>query len=101
MTTSINASTIPSDASAPAPRIADLGGGKGEPQRTVSLVLVEDDEEFREAAAAELEDLGFEVKCFAEGPALLEAFASGMTADVIVLDWNLPTLSGIDLIPRL
>jgi two-component system response regulator ChvI len=65
------------------------------------LVFVEDDQDFREAAAAELEDLGFEVECFAEGASLLEAFANGATADVIVLDWNLPSLSGIDLIPRL
>ena len=101
MTTSLNATITVSEAGTPAPRIADMGGGKEEPQRPVRLVLVEDDEEFREAASAELEDLGFEVECFAEGAALLEAFANGATADVIVLDWNLPTLSGIDLIPRL
>jgi two-component system response regulator ChvI len=100
MTTSINASTTSSEADA-APRIAGMRGDKDEPQRTVRLVLVEDDDEFREAAAAELEDLGFEVGCFSDGAALLEAFAAGATADVIVLDWNLPTLSGIDLIPRL
>jgi two-component system response regulator ChvI len=64
-------------------------------------VFVEDDQDFREAAAAELEDLGFEVTGFADGVALLDAFANGATADVIVLDWNLPALSGIDLIPRL
>jgi two-component system response regulator ChvI len=101
MTTSLNASTTASDAGTSAPRIAGMRGDKEEPQRTVRLVLVEDDEEFREAATAELEDLGFEVECFAEGATLLEAFANGTTADVIVLDWNLPTLSGIDLIPRL
>jgi two-component system response regulator ChvI len=97
MTTSFNANTPLA-----APGIAGAGmGGKEEPQRTVRLVLVEDDDEFREAAAAELEDLGFDVECFADGAALLEAFANGASADVIVLDWNLPTLSGIDLIPRL
>ncbi|MBS0522204.1 MAG: response regulator transcription factor [Proteobacteria bacterium] len=65
------------------------------------LVYVEDDQDFREAAAAELEDLGFEVDCFADGASLLDAFANGASADVIVLDWNLPMLSGIELIPRL
>jgi two-component system response regulator ChvI len=71
------------------------------PERSVRLVLVEDDQDFREAAAVELEDLGFEVECFADGASLLEAFANGTSADVIVLDWNLPALTGIDLIPRL
>src|SRR3954452_24954368 len=65
----------------------------------IRLLLVEDDEDFREAAAAELKDLGFEVQCFADGTSFLEAFAAGTSADVIVLDWNLPTLTGIDLIP--
>jgi len=76
-------------------------GKESLPERAVKLVLVEDDQDFREAAAAELEDLGFEVECFADGAALLEAFANGCSADVIVLDWNLPALTGIDLIPRL
>ncbi len=101
MTTSLNASTTPRGAGPSAPPITGVGGSKEEPHRTVRLVLVEDDGDFREAAAAELEDLGFEVECFADGAALLEAFAHGTSADVIVLDWNLPTISGIDLIPRL
>jgi two-component system response regulator ChvI len=97
MTTSFNA-----DPTLVAPPIGTgLGSGKEKLQPAVRLVLVEDDDEFREAAAAELEDLGFDVECFADGAALLEAFASGASADVIVLDWNLPTLTGIDLIPRL
>jgi len=99
--TMLNAIAAPR-AGIPAAGVADMGQGPKEmPARAMRLMLVEDDGEFREAAAAELEDLGFEVSCFAEGTALLDAFASGATADVIVLDWNLPTLSGIDLIPRL
>jgi len=102
MTSPLNAIATPSRGTVPAPGLADPVRGKdGLPERPVRLVLVEDDQDFREAAAAELEDLGFEVDCFADGTALLEAFAAGATADVIVLDWNLPTLSGIDLIPRL
>jgi len=101
MTTSLNATTTPPRAGTPVPGLADEGRtGRASPP-AIRLVLVEDDDEFREAAAAELEDLGFEVDVFADGAALLDAFANGATADVIVLDWNLPTLSGIDLIPRL
>ena len=71
------------------------------PERSIRLVLVEDDDDFREAATAELKDLGFEVECFADGAAVLDGFRGGVTADLIVLDWDLPGLSGIDLIPRL
>ena len=75
-------------------------GGEA-PAHAIRLVLVEDDHDFREAAAAELEDLGFEVECFADGAAMLDGFAAGATADMIVLDWDLPGPSGLDLIPRL
>jgi two-component system response regulator ChvI len=32
---------------------------------------------------------------------LLAAVADGIAADVIVLDWNMPAITGIDLLPRL
>lgn len=102
MTSPLSTIGTPSGAASPGSALSEPGRGKETlPERPVRLVLVEDDQDFREAAAAELEDLGFEVECFADGASLLEAFANGATADVIVLDWNLPALTGIDLIPRL
>jgi two-component system response regulator ChvI len=65
------------------------------------LIFVEDDDDFREAASAELEDLGFEVTSFATGEALLASAAAGLEADAIVLDWNLPTIMGVDLVSSL
>ncbi len=100
MSTALNAIASPSRGAPPAPTTIERAG-KEAPLRAIRLVFVEDDDDFREAAAAELEDLGFEVECFADGTSLLDAFANGITADVIVLDWNLPAVSGIDLIPRL
>ena len=102
MSSPLNIIATSSSAASPAPGLSEPGREKETPpDRLVRLVFVEDDQDFREAAAAELEDLGFEVESFADGVALLEAFANGATADVIVLDWNLPALTGIDLIPRL
>jgi two-component system response regulator ChvI len=102
MTSPLNTVATPSRGGSAAPGLSEPGRDKETPpERPVRLVFVEDDRDFREAAAAELDDLGFEVECFADGAALLEAFASGASADVVVLDWNLPSLSGIDLIPRL
>jgi two-component system, OmpR family, response regulator ChvI len=41
------------------------------------------------------------VRSFANGDALLSSLDSVAEADVIVLDWRLPTISGIDLLPQL
>jgi two-component system, OmpR family, response regulator ChvI len=72
--------------------------GREEPIR---LIFVDDNDDYREAASAELADLGFMVESFADGPPMLASLADGIVADVIVLDWSLPTMSGIDLLPRL
>jgi two-component system response regulator ChvI len=72
--------------------------GREEPIR---LIFVDDNDDYREAASAELVDLGFMVESFADGPSMLASVADGIVADVIVLDWSLPTMSGIDLLPRL
>jgi two-component system response regulator ChvI len=65
------------------------------------LIFVEDDDDFREAASAELQDPGFEVTSFATGEALLASLVAGLEGDAIVLDWNLPTLMGVDLVSSL
>ena len=67
----------------------------------IRLIFVDDDDDYREAAAAELTDLGFSVQSFSDGAAMLASVMDGVDADVIVLDWGLPALSGIDLLPRL
>jgi two-component system response regulator ChvI len=72
-----------------------------EENKPIRLIFVDDDDDYREAAAAELVDLGFVVESFADGASMLAAVADGIAADVIVLDWSLPRMSGIDLLPRL
>ncbi len=67
----------------------------------IRLILVDDDDDFREAVSGELVDLGFSVESFADGASMLASVANGTNADIIVLDWGLPALSGIDLLPRL
>jgi two-component system, OmpR family, response regulator ChvI len=70
-------------------------------EKPIRLIFVDDDDDYREAAAAELVDLGFVVESFADGASMLASVTDGIVADVIVLDWSLPTMSGIDLLPRL
>jgi two-component system, OmpR family, response regulator ChvI len=67
----------------------------------VRVLIVEDDENYREIVSSELEWHGFAVHSFADGDALLGSLDAVGEADVIVLDWWLPTISGIDLLPRL
>jgi two-component system, OmpR family, response regulator ChvI len=68
---------------------------------TVRVSFVEDDNDFREALADQLSDLGFAVQGFPDGAALLGALDTAIEADVIVLDWRLPNTSGIDLLTQL
>ncbi len=69
--------------------------------RRIHLAFVEDDDDYREAVSNELGDYGFTVESFSDGPALLDFLASGAEAEIILLDWNLPSVSGIDLLPKL
>lgn len=69
--------------------------------RRIRLAFVEDDDDYREAVTGELGDHGFTVESYADGLALLDAFAAGAEAEIILLDWNLPNVSGIDLLPKL
>jgi len=68
---------------------------------TIRVLLVEDDQYYREALADELSDYGISAQRFADGVSLLQALDDGVDADVIVLDWALPNTSGIDLLPQM
>jgi two-component system response regulator ChvI len=74
---------------------ASAGNGK------LRIIVVDDDALFCEVLAAELEDQGFSVTVFSNGQALLRNPDIAIDTDVIVLDWNLPHIQGIDLLPRM
>jgi len=65
------------------------------------VILVEDDEYFRDAIQTDLVEEGFSVHCFTDGPSMLAAIADGLVADAIVLDWGLEKVLGIDLIAQI
>jgi two-component system, OmpR family, response regulator ChvI len=70
-------------------------------EKRIRVAFVEDDDDYREAVSSELADHGFDVMSFSEGPALLASLAEGADPEIIILDWSLPSVSGIDLLPRL
>ncbi|GEP60252.1 response regulator transcription factor [Reyranella soli] len=61
-------------------------------------MLVDDDDLYLEAMMGELEDRGFAVRGFLDGPSLLKELEHRYRADALLLDWTLPTMSGIDVL---
>lgn len=66
------------------------------------LVLVDDDDMLRPVLAANLRAVGYEVDEFANAMAALAALGDGDSAhDLLILDWKMPGLTGLELLKRL
>ncbi len=65
------------------------------------IVLVDDDDLFRESLGLNLVDEGFDVVSFTGGASALEYFAEGGAAHVILLDWRMPGMNGLEVLRRL
>jgi two-component system response regulator ChvI len=65
------------------------------------ILLVDDDELYREVMAGDLEDRGYAVVGFADGAALLAAVQAGLEAEAVLIDWSLPQMSGLDVLRAL
>ena len=64
----------------------------------IPILLVDDDALYREVMTADLEDRGFAVAAFADGPALLARLEGNVEAALVLVDWTLPHLSGLELL---
>ena len=62
------------------------------------LLLVDDDDLFRESLGLNLIDEGYEVTSFANGRDVLAYLDQGGGADVMLLDWRMPNLTGLDVL---
>ena len=65
------------------------------------VVLVEDDQYYRETLTCELLRQDFVVHAFADGASLLGALAAAVDADLVVLDWDLANSPGVKLLAEL
>jgi two-component system response regulator ChvI len=65
------------------------------------LLLVDDDDLFRESLGLNLIDEGYEVTSFANGHAVLEYLGQGGDGDVMLLDWRMPNLTGLDVLRQI
>ena len=62
------------------------------------IALVDDDDLFRESLSLNLGDEGYEVITFDRGEPALDFFAEGGAVDIVLLDWRMPKLDGIDVL---
>src|ERR1700720_4654671 len=67
----------------------------------IRVLHVEDDPNCREVVADQLSDHGFVVRSFADAISLADGLAVSSEADIILLDWDLPGVSGIELLVEL
>lgn len=70
-------------------------------QATSRIVLIDDDELFRESLEQNLRDSGFTVRAFDRGEPALVFFEGGGIADVVLLYWKMPEMNGIEVLRRL
>lgn len=66
------------------------------------LILVADDDPlFRESLSANLLDAGYDITGFPDGEEILEYIEAGGEGDLILLDWKMPKVNGIEVLRRL
>ena len=65
------------------------------------LLLVDDDDLFRESLSLNLIDEGYQVTSFGNGRDALAYLDDGGAADVMLLDWRMPNLTGLEVLRRL
>ncbi len=65
-----------------------------------TIIIVDDEEELRENLQDLLEFKGYHVTSFPNGEDMLKQMNS-INADVFLLDFQLPGLNGIELVPRI
>jgi len=65
------------------------------------ILIVDDDGMFRESLVRNLSDAGFSTLAFADGPAALGHLSQAGAPDMILLDWKMPEMSGIEVLRHL
>jgi two-component system response regulator ChvI len=68
---------------------------------TARIVIVDDDELFRESLVRNLSDAGFATLAFREGASALHHVNEAGSPDIILLDWKLPSMTGIEFLAEL
>jgi len=86
---------------APGPAEVPDGPRPAAPARPLRILLVDDDELIRATAPLMLEHMGHRVAVAARGTEAVTVLAEGMDVDLVVLDQNMPGLSGAETLDRI
>jgi two-component system response regulator ChvI len=65
------------------------------------VVIVDDDDLFRESLGLNLAEEGYEVTDFPNGESALEYLLGGNPTDAVLLDWRMPGIDGLEVLRRL
>src|ERR1700689_3359266 len=87
-----------SDASTASNSLLSSPPGEAAPSVPTRLLLVDDDDFFRESLGLNLIDEGFAVTSFSNGADTLKFFEAGGEADVLLLDWRMPGMGGLEVL---
>lgn len=62
------------------------------------ILLVDDDALFRESVSTNLVDAGFSIDTVGDGPAAVRYLTEAQVVDLVLLDWKMPGMTGIDVL---
>jgi two-component system response regulator ChvI len=65
------------------------------------VVLVDDNPLFRESLTLNLSESGFDVRAFGSGKAAVAHLVAGSDDDIVLLDWMMPEMNGIEVLSRI
>lgn len=71
------------------------------PDTPVHVLIVDDDALLRESLEQNLIDSGFTVSGFSNGQAALDHFGGAASGDLMLLDWKMPEMNGIEVLKHL
>lgn len=76
-------------------------GREAAPNGTLRILLVDDDELIRESMSLLLKSVGHQVHAAEGGAEAIAYLQGGSAVDLVILDMNMPGLSGAETLPRL
>jgi len=82
-------------------RIKGMGQEAAMVQPRTRVLLIDDNELFRESLSLNLNEAGFDVHAFATGEDALAHLTVGADEDVVLLDWMMPGMNGIEVLRRI
>ena len=65
------------------------------------VLVVDDDALFSESVSGNLVEAGYRTRIFSDGPATLHHLACEPDADLVLLDWKMPGMTGSDTLLQL